>query len=134
MKQKDFSLTSLVSAFSRAYHVKNDKPTIFNDTFAQKFISDDEYKAISQNMAQGITFFNPEKAKELLGDKALKWVNQIQLSPTPLTRAAFAEEVVLNEVSLCAEQYVILGAGLDTFAWRYPNIKLQIFEVDHPTS
>jgi hypothetical protein len=32
-------------------------------------------------------------------------------------------------------QYVILGAGLDSFAWRRPDLLrcLRVFEVDHPT-
>jgi len=35
------------------------------------------------------------------------------------------------------EQYVVLGAGLDSFAWRRPDALargLRVFEVDHPTS
>ena len=136
MKSNESSLTSLVTAFSRAYHVKEDHPIIFNDTIAQHFLSNDEYNAISYNMAQGIQFFSPEMAEKLKGNDAaiLKWVNQIQLSPTPLARAAYAEQVVNNEIKLGAEQYVILGAGLDTFAWRYPNLDVTIFEVDHPST
>ncbi|AWE07265.1 SAM-dependent methyltransferase [Lysinibacillus sp. 2017] len=136
MKNNESSLTSLVSAFSRAYHVKEDYPIIFNDTVAQHFLSNEEYNAISSNMAQGIQFFSPEMAEKLKGNDAaiLKWVNQIQLSPTPLARAAYAEQVVTNEIMLGAEQYVILGAGLDTFAWRHPNLDVAIFEVDHPST
>ena len=34
------------------------------------------------------------------------------------------------------DQYVILGAGLDSFAWRHPEAvgALGVFEVDHPAS
>ena len=32
-----------------------------------------------------------------------------------------------------AEQYVILGAGLDSFAWRQPGT-IRVFEVDHPST
>ena len=34
------------------------------------------------------------------------------------------------------EQYVILGAGLDTFAFRHREMlpKLQVFEIDHPST
>ena len=61
--------------------------------------------------------------------------NTIQLSPTPLARATYAEKVVLNELKLGAQQYVILGAGLDTFAWRYPSLTdVTIFEIDHPAT
>ena len=33
-------------------------------------------------------------------------------------------------------QYVMLGAGLDSFAWRRPDLlgELRVFEVDHPAS
>jgi methyltransferase (TIGR00027 family) len=136
MKNNESSLTSLVSAFSRAYHVKEDNPTIFNDTQAQAFLSNDEYNAISSNMVQGISFFSPEMAEKLKGNDAaiLKWVTQIQLSPTPLARAAYAEKIVANEIKLGVEQYVILGAGLDTFAWRHSLAGATVFEVDHPST
>ena len=48
-------------------------------------------------------------------------------------RSAFAEEHLFR--SGCA-QYVMLGAGLDSFAWRRPDLiaDLILFEVDHPAS
>ena len=137
MKNNESSLTSLVSAFSRAYHVKEDRPIIFNDYVAKDFLSLEEYRAISTNMSNGIAFFSSEMAEKLKGNSKamLKWVTQIQLSPTPLGRAAYAENVVLNEFQLGAEQYVILGAGLDTFAWRHNSLKnVTVFEVDHPST
>lgn len=130
-------MTSLVSAFSRAFHVKEDQPIIFNDFIAKDFLSPEEYQAISANMANGINFFSPKMAEQLKGNDAgiLKWVTQIQLSPTPLARAAYAEKVVLNELKLGTQQYVILGAGLDTFAWRYPSLTdVTLFEIDHPAT
>jgi methyltransferase (TIGR00027 family) len=65
--------------------------------------------------------------------------------PQPLlrmTRAAlvlrnrFAEDVLQEVVSDGKGQYVILGAGFDTFAYRQPPWaqKLPIFEVDHPVT
>lgn len=136
MKNNESSLTSLVSAFSRAYHAKEDNPIIFNDTLAHAFLSNEDYNAISSNMVQGISFFSPEMAEKLKGNDAaiLKWVTQIQLSPTPLARAAYAEKIVANEIMLGVEQYVILGAGLDTFAWRHSHTGATVFEVDHPST
>ena len=137
MKNNESSMTSLVSAFSRAFHVKEDQPIIFNDFIAKDFLSPEEYQAISTNMANGITFFSPKMAEQLKGNHTaiLKWVTHIQLSPTPLARAAYAEKVVMNELKLGTQQYVILGAGLDTFAWRYPNLTdVTIFEIDHPST
>ncbi|APA04148.1 class I SAM-dependent methyltransferase [Bacillus velezensis] len=138
MKENKASMTSLLCAFGRAYHSKYDTPVIFDDFLAQDLISEKEYSDISDHLIQGISFFNKDMAQRLQGqpDDILKWVTQVQLSPTPLARAAYCEEVLLNEVKLGAKQYVILGAGLDTFCFRHPEVTnaLDIFEIDHPAS
>jgi methyltransferase (TIGR00027 family) len=51
-----------------------------------------------------------------------------------VARARFIEDLVTEEAGHGINQYVILGAGLDTFAQRKPKIasRLRIFEVDRP--
>jgi len=51
-----------------------------------------------------------------------------------LARARFIEDLVAEKVAQGVRQYVILGAGLDTFAQRRPELasRLTIFEVDRP--
>jgi methyltransferase (TIGR00027 family) len=51
-----------------------------------------------------------------------------------VARARFIEDLVADEAGRGLRQYVILGAGLDTFAQRQPQIaaKLTVFEVDQP--
>jgi methyltransferase (TIGR00027 family) len=51
-----------------------------------------------------------------------------------VARARFIEDLVLERAGRGVGQYVILGAGLDTFAQRRPEIacKLKLFEVDQP--
>ncbi|SIT49870.1 O-Methyltransferase involved in polyketide biosynthesis [Paraburkholderia piptadeniae] len=51
-----------------------------------------------------------------------------------VARARFIEDLVTEEASHGVSQYVILGAGLDTFAQRKPEIasRLRVFEVDRP--
>ncbi|QDP40887.1 class I SAM-dependent methyltransferase [Radiobacillus deserti] len=138
MKQYESSFTSLVSAFARAYHSKFDTPIIFDDFLARQLITEDEFKEISRHMIQGISFFNKDIALKFKGnsDEILKWITQVQLSPTPLARSAYTEKVLENEILLGLRQFVILGAGLDTFAFRHPELKniLKIFEIDHPST
>lgn len=138
MKQNESSLTSLISAFSRAYHSKYDTPHIFDDSIAKDLISQKEFSDISENMIKGILFFNKDIAQKYQDDpdEILKWITQVQLSPTPLARAAYCEQVLLNELNLGLQQYVILGAGLDTFCFRHPELKnrLDIFEIDYPAT
>jgi len=51
-----------------------------------------------------------------------------------LARARFIEDLVAEQVESGLGQYVILGAGLDTFAQRRPEVasKLKVFEIDRP--
>jgi methyltransferase (TIGR00027 family) len=51
-----------------------------------------------------------------------------------VARARFIEDLVVEQASQGVGQYVILGAGLDTFAQRRPEIgsRLRVFEVDQP--
>ncbi|HDR7259955.1 MULTISPECIES: class I SAM-dependent methyltransferase [Bacillus] len=138
VKKGEASITSLVSAFGRAYHSEFDNPKIFDDYVAKEFISQKERNDIEMNMVQGIHFFNTDIAKQFQDNpkEILKWITQVQLSPTPLARAAYCERVLLHEITLGAKQYVILGAGLDTFSFRHRELenKIEVFEVDHPST
>src|SRR6516165_3086873 len=51
-----------------------------------------------------------------------------------VARARFIEDLVAEQAERGLRQYVILGAGLDTFAQRRPEIasRLRLFEVDQP--
>ncbi|WP_218638919.1 class I SAM-dependent methyltransferase [Paenibacillus sp. FSL H8-0548] len=128
------SLTALVSAFSRAYHAEHNLIKIFNDTLAKQLLTNVEYENIAINMSQAIAYFHPE----FVGSKeqALQKIVDHQLSPSPLDRAAFAEQALAVAVMLGARQYLIFAAGYDTFAYRKPKwaTKLQIFEIDHPAT
>ena len=50
-------------------------------------------------------------------------------------RTRFAEDTLAAAVARGARQLVVLGTGLDTFAYRNPYAEqgLRVFEVDHPT-
>ncbi|MFF4284247.1 class I SAM-dependent methyltransferase [Streptomyces sp. NPDC001633] len=51
-----------------------------------------------------------------------------------VARARFIENLIAEQADRGVTQYVVLGAGLDTFAQREPELasRLQIFEVDQP--
>ncbi|PEQ30427.1 SAM-dependent methyltransferase [Bacillus cereus] len=138
VKKGEASATALVSAFGKAYHSEFDSSKIFDDYVAKDLISQKERNDIETNMVQGIHFFNKDIAQQSQDNpkEILKWITQVQLSPTPLARAAYCERVLLHEIALGAKQYVILGAGLDTFSFRHRELenKIEIFEVDHPST
>ncbi len=51
-----------------------------------------------------------------------------------VARARFIEDLMAEQAALGVTQYVLLGAGLDTFAQRRPlaAARLRVFEVDRP--
>ena len=51
-------------------------------------------------------------------------------------RSRYAEDRLAAAVARGVRQYVVLGAGLDTFAYRNPHtaLGLHVFEVDHPAT
>ena len=53
-----------------------------------------------------------------------------------VARARFIEDLVVEQAGRGVAQYVVLGAGLDTFAHRNPFAEagLRAFEVDHPST
>lgn len=49
-------------------------------------------------------------------------------------RARFVEDLVVENAAKGVAQYVILGAGLDTFAQRRPDVPVTVFEIDRPAT
>lgn len=129
------SITALMSSFGRAFHAENEEHPVFRDTLAKELMSQEEYAAVQEYILSGARFFEPEldftkqKSEELLR----KLVNT-HIAPSPLCRAAYTEQALETAVLTGVTQYVILGAGLDTFAFRKSEAlsACKVFEVDHP--
>lgn len=99
----------------RAAHQLYDQPVIFQDPLAFAILSDDAAQRVRTDSDQDN--LNP-------WSRGLRtWVSM---------RSRFAEEELEMAVSSGVRQYVVLGAGLDTFAYRNPFPDLTVFEVDFP--
>ena len=135
MEKNKASLTSLMSAFGRAFHAEQAENPVFADTKVKELMTPEEYTAIGTYIADGISFFAPEQ-QDVLKSKAerLRYLVNTQIAPTPLARARYCEDSLDTAALTGTAQYVILGAGLDTFAFRRPDFlsKHAVFEVDHP--
>ena len=96
---------------------------------------DDDPKIIVDPLAVGLI---PEASAEaILAEAALMHSRPYQLLRSVfVARARYAEDCLAEAVEDGVAQYVILGAGLDTFAYRQPGFAkgLRIFEVDHPAT
>ncbi len=131
------STSALISAFGRAYHATHAQQKIFDDFLADKLFTDQERALFTENLARAFAFFDPEgAARATTQEQALAGFMRNQSLPITLSRARYVEQVLEEEMKNGVTQYVILGAGLDTFAFRRLDLmaRLQVFEVDHPAT
>jgi methyltransferase (TIGR00027 family) len=109
------------TALMRAAHTRLDRPVLIEDPWGDRLILDEEREAMLARAGGG-------DADALL-----------RAHPsygTVIVRARYAEDLLADAVGRGVRQYVIIGAGMDSFALRRPDSPqdLEIFEVDHPST
>ncbi|OVZ62814.1 SAM-dependent methyltransferase [Pigmentiphaga sp. NML080357] len=80
----------------------------------------------------GLQLLAPEQGWQRRGDMDQEFTRPFRASI--VARARFIEDLVVEQAGRGLGQYVILGAGLDSFAQRKPEVasRLKIFEIDRP--
>jgi methyltransferase (TIGR00027 family) len=112
------SQTALAAAAARAAHLLVDQePLIFRDTAAMALLGEPGEEMVGYHRSSGDHIV-------LAGTRAQVTV-----------RSRNTEQRLGELAAVGLDQYVVLGAGLDTFAYRSPLVgRLRVFEVDHPAT
>lgn len=130
------SRTALFTAYFRGYHSTHDHPKIFDDSLAFSLLTEDERREIEDSFRRGQATIDPVRAASFPDrEAAIRSIMQrIASFPIVLGRARYAEDLLATAVAEGVRQYVILGAGMDSFAFRCPELaaKLRVYEIDHP--
>jgi methyltransferase (TIGR00027 family) len=114
MQKGQPSRTALAAAVHRAAHQIVEQGSIFSDPLALRILGQDD-----------ATF-----AREDLQDPSKRTMRLFIA-----VRTRFAEDALAAAVKHGVQQLGVLGAGLDTFAYRNPfPDRLRVFEVDHPAT
>jgi methyltransferase (TIGR00027 family) len=119
MKENRASVTAQRVALRRAAHQLLDDPKVFDDPVALRIMGKESVSALQADPRQfETTPLSP------------------YLRAFAAARSRYAEDELALGVRRGVRQYVILGAGLDTFAYRNPHPEgvLHVFEVDHPAT
>ena len=121
-KQKASTTAILVSAIRAAHLIWNDPP-LFSDTYALQMVTPFWRQVAKRRLL-----------KWLIADVLLGVLKPIHTEA--ILRVRFTEERLREAIADGVGQYVILGAGLDTFSLRQGDLadRLRIFEVDQPAS
>ena len=91
-----------------------DRPPVFVDPLATALLSDEARAALAAD----------PRLRNRPGVEYLRAFLAV--------RSRIAEDRLADAFAAGVRQYVLLGAGLDTFAHRNPFAGLRVFEVDHP--
>src|SRR5438132_1190184 len=115
MKPNEPSRTALMIARQRAAHQVLDHGSILYEPFAMKILREDEKEVL-----------------QFANGHPLASIGRLFTT----ARSRIAEDALSRAVERGIRQIVILGAGLDTFALRYPHgaRQIRIYEVDHPAT
>jgi methyltransferase (TIGR00027 family) len=115
------SPTAQLAAAHRAYHLMHDRPTILEDTAA-------------------IWLLGPPLSV-VLRVAPLRWLFWRRLlarvrpvSVFVVVRSRYTEDSLEHSISDGCRQYVILGAGFDSWALRHEAPEVSVFELDHPAT
>ena len=108
------SRTALSAAAHRAAHQILEEGRIFKDPLALLILGQDAETVVREAQSH-----------------PLRWLMRLFIA----VRTRFAEDALATAVERGVRQLVVLGAGLDTYAYRSPfGDRLRIIEVDHPAT
>lgn len=125
------SFTAKFCAYARAYHSNYAKEKVYDDYLAFDFLGKEEYEKIQDSI---ITILNKQSWQIPKVETRDEFLDEL-ITPIILTRIKYAEEKLVQYANEKHKiQYVICGAGLDTFAFRNENMNIEIFELDHPNT
>ena len=110
------SRTAIGVARRRAAHQLFDSPLVFADPLAVPILGPDAEARLRSEEGKHQGRFS------------------LSLRAFVVARARATEEELARAVARGVRQFVILGAGLDTFAYRNPQTPVRVFEVDHPAT
>ncbi|WP_455716088.1 class I SAM-dependent methyltransferase [Anaerosporobacter sp.] len=126
------SITAKLCSFARAYHSNFEKQKIFDDYLAYDLMGKEEYDKLGQLIQHQFHAEDYIPNIGFRGEVVYPLLNQY-ISPIPLSRIAYAERELKEFAKQNGEcQYVICGAGMDTFSFRNDNPNIRIYELDHP--
>ncbi len=123
-QKKDTSKTAVLVATIRAVHLRwHNPPHVFEDTYALQMLTPFWHAVAKYRLL-----------KWLVGDVILGVYRPVY--PAVVLRSRYTEDQLEQAIESGTSQYVILGAGHDTFALRRQDLadKVRVFEIDHPAT
>jgi methyltransferase (TIGR00027 family) len=128
------SRTALVTALMRARHSRLAPWPLIDDAWGDRLVPDTVRDAIRQRALAELDAATAEPASpESIVDAALR---RLPAYAHVVLRSRYAEDALAQAVARGVRQYVLIGAGFDSFALRASTFayEVEVFEIDHPAT
>ncbi|HEX5140996.1 MAG TPA: class I SAM-dependent methyltransferase, partial [Dehalococcoidia bacterium] len=128
------SWTAIAVILFRAYHREHNEDLVFDDPVAASLVTPEERDFLEKLCIDALANVDPELKTLPQPEGFDRFFHSFQAIPEILARARYNEDRLLAAVQGGMRQYVIVGAGLETFAIRRTDLSgsLGVFETDHP--
>jgi methyltransferase (TIGR00027 family) len=136
MKDLAASRTALATSLMRAAHTRLDPNPLINDSWGDRLVPESARDMFRRAALAGMdadALTRAMASPDTIIDESLR---HSRAYANVITRTRFAEDALQLAVTRGIRQYVLIGAGFDSFALRRPGYAadLQIFEIDFPAT
>ena len=130
------SRTALATSLMRALHSRFDPFPLFNDSWGDRLVSEAERERMTARILARMDEDTRARALRTPASVLDEFLLTNTALPGVVIRSRYAEDALREAAMRGIKQYVLIGAGLDSFVLRRPAFSdaLTIFEIDHPAT
>jgi methyltransferase (TIGR00027 family) len=129
------SLTAMGTSLMRAHHTRSASEPLIDDPWGDRLVSEADRDRLRQMSLSGLSEKDREPLEALEPEELITvFLNSHPSYGTVIIRTRYAEDALAEAVARGVRQFVIVGAGMDSFALRRPAFAadVEVFELDHP--
>ncbi len=136
MQEKVASRTALITGLMRSRHTRKGPHRVLDDPWGERLVPKPAIFAMQETAraakAAGTLKSDASTGRELLDD----WLLCSAAYPNVIVRSRFTEDALSAAIGRGVRQYVLIGAGFDTYSLRRNGAEghVQVFEIDHPAT
>ena len=130
------STTALGASLMRALHTRADPEPILDDPWGDQLVPRAAVDALREHLLSSMSATEREAAEAATESVLDNWMRNSPAYANVLLRSRYTEDSLNSAIEHGTTQYVLIGAGFDSYALRKPPAaeKLAVYEIDHPTT
>lgn len=135
MNAQDASRTAIVTSLMRAIHTRSDPCPIHSDPWGDRIVPSTAWANFYQLARSSNPLLPPDADEATLRSIVSYGLRNSPAYPNVITRSRYAEDALHRAVARGIRQYVLIGAGFDSYALRAPAADgVVVIEIDHPAT